>query len=1121
MDPLFRPVLEHMARSPWMDRLLQLKPLANPPVFIKGLPGSSSAFAMHALFLASGNPGLVIAADKEEAAYLLNDLETITGPGQVYFFPESYRRIYDAEETTDNGNILLRTETLNAIRQGQFAHIVTYPAAIYEKVISRTEIEQKMHRVALGDNFGPDFLFDLLLEFDFQRDDFVYEPGQFALRGGILDLFSYAHDRPVRIEFSGNRVSDLRYFDPETQLSTEKLTEFFIIPNIEQKQITTQRLFLTDFIQKQIHVWLYDARQAEEDIEKLFAKQKEQFEARNSEIKQVEPETCFVDAWAFREALQKHPLIQMNARIADGEVLDAGCSPSPVVPRSYPQLLERLKYYQQENYQTAILFSREDQIERLSRILQDLDESVEQLPPLYKSGMNVVQRGFVYPEGRFAFFTEHEIFDRFRRYKLKNRFSANQAVTLKELTDLQPGDYVTHIDHGIGQFAGLERMEVQGKPQEVVKIVFKDGDAIFVSIHALHRIARYSGKDGKQPALSKLGSQAWSNLKAKTKNRVRTLAFDLLSLYARRKAEKGYAFSKDNYWMHELEAGFPWEETPDQAKAIADVKADMEKPVPMDRLICGDVGFGKTEVAIRAAFKAVCDQKQVAVLVPTTILALQHFKTFSKRLKDMPCRVEYINRFRSAAKQKVIMEDVENGKIDILIGTHKLLSSKLKFYDLGLLIIDEEQKFGVSAKDKLKTLRVNVDTLTLTATPIPRTLQFSLMGARDLSVIRTPPANRQPVITELRGFNEEFIRDAVLYEINRNGQVYFLHNRVNSLPEIAGMIQRLVPDARIRFAHGQMDGKKLEEVMLDFIDGDFDVLVSTSIVENGLDVPNANTIIINQAHTFGLSDLHQMRGRVGRGNRKAFCYLVTPPLSSLSQESRRRLQALVEFSDLGSGFNIAMKDLDIRGGGDLLGAEQSGFINEMGFETYQRILAEAVRELKEKEFKSVFEEEIKRSDHQWVEDCHIDTDLELMLPSDYVDQISERLALYKSLENLETEEHIQDFAKKLEDRFGPMPEPALALMDAIRMRNIGKTLGFEKITLKNQQMNLHFPSGHEAPYYESVLFQKILQYISHWHIAEVKQKNNKLSLHIKSVKSVEAALKLLRKLHAEVYEPES
>ena len=1112
MDTCFHPLFASLLERDW---LVQLSQTSRKPVYIKGLYGSSLATTLHAQFLQTATPGLIIAQDKEEAAYILNDLETLAGTDQVVFFPESYRRAYDQEEETDNGNVLLRTEALNAIRSGKFAHVVTYPAALAEKVITKKGIEQKMQRLVPGDPLDPDFVFDLLLSFDFEREDFVYEPGQFAMRGGIIDVFSYAHDQPLRLEFSKNAIAEIRTFNPENQLSTGNIKEAFIIPNIENKQTEELRLPLPAFMEGKPHVWVFDVRQAEEDIQRRFTQIEELYASKNFTIAQAPPEQKYLDGFAFRSCLQDLPLFIYKSAVTEGEMVDAAFQPAPVIARNYPHLLERLLYFKSQEIQTLILCSKPNQLERLQQILTDLlAQQKSTLTPedLFTPAFSVLQQGFWDVTGRKVIFTDHEIFDRHRRYQLKNRFSANQAVTLKELTDLQPGDFVTHIDHGVGQFAGLEKTQVNGKAQEAVKIVFKDGDAIFVSIHALHRIARFSGKDGKAPTLSKLGSPAWQNLKAKTRQKVRTLAFDLLSLYARRKTEKGFAFSGDNPWMHELEASFPWEETPDQAKAISDIKADMERPIPMDRLVCGDVGFGKTEVAIRAAFKAVCDHKQVAILVPTTILAFQHFKTFSNRLKHMPCRVAYINRFRSAKQQKDTLEDVANGKIDILIGTHKLLSGQIQFKDLGLLIIDEEQKFGVSAKDKLKTLKVHVDTLTLTATPIPRTLQFSLMGARDLSVIRTPPANRQPVITELKGLNEAFIRDAILYEINRNGQVFFLHNRVQNLPEITGMIQRLVPDARVRSAHGQMDGKQLEQVMLDFIDGDFDVLVSTSIVENGLDVPNANTIIINQAQNFGLSDLHQMRGRVGRGNRKAFCYLVTPPFYTLSSESRRRLQALIEFSDLGSGFNIAMKDLDIRGGGDLLGADQSGFIQEMGLETYQRILSDAVRELKEKEFQDVFREELSRADHQWVDDCHIDTDLDIMLPEQYVDQIAERLALYKELDHLEKEEELVSFVKRLEDRFGPLPPPAAALIDTIRLRNLGRTLGFEKISLKNQQMSLHFPSKPDAPFFESNLFQWILQKVASWPNAELKQKQTKLSLLIKGIPHVHSAYQKLQQL---------
>lgn len=1075
-------------------------------IWLEGLAGSALSFLVAARFLQSERHQILVAKDKESAAYLNNDLENILSPNSSLFFPETYRRAYDQPDV-DNANVLLRAEALNRIREKRPLCLVTYPEAICEKVVSRTQLEARSHRIAIGDRLDMDFLFDLLVSYDFERDDLVYEPGQFALRGGLMDVFSFAHNQPFRLEFEGDSIADIRFFDPESQLSHSSVNEVVLLPSIEQKTGVEERKTLLEFIGNQAEVWIYDARDAAVRMDKKWLEAQTIYKELNSPVKRASPEELVWSGQAFTAQLLSQAYIQFEA---PGEPSDVRCrlqaKSQPVFNKKYNLFQEHLAQLAQEKTTVLMFYEQEPQRDRLIAIFQDQFQlGADQLPFIWvKRGLS---QGVLFPELGWACYTDHELFERYRRFRIKSRYSKQQAASIRELSELQPGDYVTHIDHGVCRFAGLEIQDNGGKKQEVIKLLFKDGDAVFVSLQHLHRISRHSGRDAKAPSLSKLGTTAWANMKSKAKARVKALAYDLLKLYAQRQNEKGHAFSPDNYLMHELEGSFSFEETEDQAKAIREVKADMEKIRPMDRLVCGDVGFGKTEVAVRASFKAVCDNKQVAVLVPTTILALQHYKTFEKRYAGLPCRVEYINRFRSSAEQKQILADLASGKVDVLIGTHKLLGQEVKFKDLGLLIIDEEQKFGVNAKDKLKTLKVNVDTLTLSATPIPRTLQFSLLGARDLSVIRTPPGNRYPILTELKGFNEEFIRDALYHELERGGQVFFLHNRIQNLPEIAGMLQRLVPEARIRYAHGQMDGKALEEIMLEFIRGDFDVLVSTSIIENGLDVPNANTILINEAHSYGLSDLHQMRGRVGRGNRKAYCYLITPPFHALADESKRRLQALIEFSDLGSGFLIAMKDLDIRGAGDLLGADQSGFVNEMGYETYQRVLVEAIQELKEEAFAEEFKEELNSEEHRWAADCQIDTDLPLLLPETYVDNMAERLALYKELDSLQRDHEIEGFETRLRDRFGPLPAAAQDLLLALKLRLKAQSLGIERIVLKNGQLQAGFPGQERAAYYNSGLFTSILQQLGTRRDVEMKQQKNRLMLYFKNVIDIAGALK--------------
>lgn len=1111
-------ILAQYKTLPQFQHLVQKSMRPESPVHIKGCSGSSLSFISAAFTDESDCLQVFISDEKEEAAYLLNDLESILGKENVFFYPESYRRPYDTDET-DNSNILMRTEALNAIRQNKVKAIVSYSHALAEKVVTKELIQDKILHLKVGESVDIDFIFDVLIEYDFDRDDFVYEPGQFAARGGIIDVFSFANDLPYRIEFEGNKVASIRTFNPDTQLSVTKFDRIDILPNIERKQVQEIRQSLLEFIPADTVLWIHDITKTVSVLDRYFEKAESAYKQLSGEVKRRSPDELFLNGQEFSDKLKTFRRCYFGPVHQSMDVIEFHTQAQPPFHKKFELLLENLEKNKTEKILTFVFSDQPKQIERLNNIFQDLlsksdiNQSIHD-KELFKPHYFSIKSGFVDQDLKIACYTDHQIFDRYKRFQIKATYSKNQSISIKELTTLKPGDFVTHIDHGVGQFAGLEKIDVNGKPQEAVKLIYKDGDSVFVSIHSLHRIARYSGKEGKEPVLNKIGSNTWQTLKAKTKKRVKELAFDLIKLYAKRKSEEGIQYSPDTYLQHELEASFIYEDTPDQFKATQDVKTDMEKPYPMDRLICGDVGFGKTEVAIRAAFKAVCDGKQVAVLVPTTILALQHFKTFSSRLKDFAVTVDYINRFKSAKAQKETLEKLANGKVDIIIGTHKLVSKDIRFKDLGLLIIDEEQKFGVSTKDKLKTIKSNVDTLTLTATPIPRTLQFSLLGARDLSVIRTPPSNRYPVVTELKGFNEETIRDAVMYEVSRNGQVFFIHNRVQNIQEITGMIQRLCPDVKVKFAHGQMDGSKLEEIMLEFIEGDFDVLVSTSIVESGLDIPNANTIIINDAHNFGLSDLHQMRGRVGRSNKKAFCYLLTPPFSLLTAEARKRLNALLEFSDLGSGFYIAMKDLDIRGAGDLLGADQSGFINEMGYETYQKILNEALQELKQNEFKDLFKEEVKLDNHKWVDDCTIDTDLEILIPETYVDNIAERLQLYKELDNLKSEDEIQQFMDRLIDRFGSLPDQAQELFNVIRLRIQAEKLGFEKVILKRKKMILHFVSNQQSSYYQSGQFQKILNFLQLPQSKNIdfRQKNDKLTMTYEGVNSVSNALSILNNM---------
>lgn len=1088
-------------------------------VHVKGLKGSGLSVIVAAIHRSHKNVQLIVLEDREQAAYVFNDLEHVLAEKdlpfdkrKVLFYPTSYRRPYEFE-TIDNANVLSRTEVMNKINaHNRELVIVTYPEALSEKVVTKKFLRQNTLSLALGEEVSMDFLTDVLSEYNFERVDFVVEPGQFAIRGGIVDVFSYSHEYPYRIEFEGDEVGSIRTFNPASQLSVQKIPRISLIPNIQDRGIEEIREGFLDYIPLNSIVWINDLAFISEKLTKEFAKAEEVYKTLNQTIRHLPPESLFMRASEFDRKLLDFNLVGFGAsfKFTTEEVV-FNMLPQPVFSKNFNLLHSALANYASLFYYCFICSDNTRQIERLTTILADLGKpSQTHTKADFKPLPISLHEGFVDEDLRIACFTDHQIFERYHRYHLREGFSGKESLTLKELYNLQPGDYVSHIDHGIGRFDGLEIIENNGRHQEAIRLIYKNNDVLYVSIHSLHRIAKYSGKDATEPVLNRLGSNAWSSLKNKTKQKVKDIARNLISLYSKRKASEGFAFSPDTYLQYELEASFIYEDTPDQLKSTADVKKDMERSMPMDRLVCGDVGFGKTEIAIRAAFKAVTDNKQVAILVPTTILALQHYKTFRERLKEFPCKVEYINRFKSASDQKKTLEELKHGKVDILIGTHRLISKDVKFKDLGLLVIDEEQKFGVAAKERLKELKVNVDSLTLTATPIPRTLQFSLLGARDLSVINTPPPNRQPVQTEIRTFGEEVIRDAIRYELARGGQVFFVHNRVQNIMDVAGMINRFVPDAKIAIGHGQMDGKKLENIMLDFIDGDYDVLVATTIIESGLDIPNVNTIIINDAHHYGLSDLHQLRGRVGRSNKKAFCYLLSPPLSALTDDARKRLRAIEEFSNLGSGFNIAMRDLDIRGAGNLLGGEQSGFIADIGYEMYQKILDEAIRELKENEFKDLYPEDPSKP---FVSECVIETDLEILIPVYYVGNLTERLSLYKELDNMETEEGLKLFSEQLTDRFGPLPAETVELINTLRLRWLAREYGIEKVSLKNGLMTCFFVANPESAFFQSEKFTKVLRYVqSNPKSCRMKETGEKLTLTFMAIPSVSIACNQLLKL---------
>jgi len=1079
---------------------------------ITNLVGSSLSFVISETFKKSEKPYLLIFNDKEEAAYYLNDLEQLLGEKNVLFYPGSYRRPYQIEET-DNANVLLRSEVLNRINSRKKpAIIVTYPTALFEKVVTKKELEKNTLKVAVGENLSLDFVNEILFEYKFTRVDFVTEPGDFSVRGGIIDVFSFSNDEPYRIEFFGDEIDSIRTFDVETQLSKEKLKKMAIMPNVENKNLQESRESFLKYISSETVVFAKNIDLISGQLDKFYSKAEEAFADVSKEIKHAKPKELFCDGTFIKNQLQDFSLVDFGNSISNEKLEIAfKTKPQPSFNKQFNLLIDDLNEHYKAGFTNYIFCANEQQAKRFHDIFDDADQEVH-----YETLVFPLYQGFVDIEQKLVCYTDHEIFERYHKFRLKNGYAKKQAITLQELNKLEIGDYVTHMDHGIGKFGGLQKIDVQGKKQEAIKLVYGERDILYVSIHSLHKISKFNGKDSKAPKIYKLGSGAWKKIKQKTKARVKHIAFNLIQLYAKRKLEKGFAFGPDTHIQHELEGSFMYEDTPDQFTATQDVKNDMEKEQPMDRLVCGDVGFGKTEVAVRAAFKAVDNGKQVAILVPTTILAFQHYQTFTERLKDFPIKIDYLNRFRTAKQKSEAINGVNDGSIDIIIGTHQLTNKKLQFKDLGLLIIDEEQKFGVAVKDKLKTLKENVDTLTLTATPIPRTLQFSLMAARDLSVIKTPPPNRHPIDTNVIRFSEETIRDAISYEISRGGQVFFIHNRIENIKEVAGLIQRLVPSAKIGIGHGQMEGKKLEGLMLGFMNNEFDVLVSTTIVESGLDVPNANTIFINNANNFGLSDLHQMRGRVGRSNKKAFCYFITPPFHMMTDDARKRIEALVLFSDLGSGISIAMKDLEIRGAGDLLGGEQSGFINDIGFDTYQKILQEAIEELKENEFKELYPTDTLKP-KEYVKEVTIDTDFEILFPDNYINSITERLSLYSKLSNLETEEELQIFETEIIDRFGKIPKQVEDLLNSVRIKWIAKGLGLEKVILKQKRMMGYFVANQQSEFYHTEAFSKMLKYVqqnSKSCVMKEKETKNGLRLLITFIKidTVKIALEILQKI---------
>ena len=1133
-------LMDQFRNNPRLFQLADRLSFAQPEhIYLKNLRGSSSQFVTAATFLhpsCSSLNHIVICNDAEEAAYFHNTLENLTNALNIFYFPSSFKNQKNFR-LLNSSHVMLRTEALTRFASAQGSRsgaLITYPEALFEKVVVPNAISMNMIHLKTGDVLDVDDLLRKLVDLGFDRTDFVYEPGQVAIRGGILDIYSFGNEKPYRVELFGNDIDSIRIVDPETQLSERKLLKVSIIPNVDLQFADEERISIFDFLPKETVIWMQDfdfCKESlgifEEDLQNYI-----DFQVNTAPISSKQPISKFggneddkpekivqlkdfITPNEFEEKINLNHTVEFGHKSSfpNKHEIEFRTIEQPAFNRHFDLLMNDLRQWEKKGFQLFLFAENPKQHERLYSIFQDLKSEIN-FTPLVTS----IHEGFIEEDLKLVCYTDHEIFQRYHKYKVKQAYNKNKALTLRTLRELQPGDYVTHIDHGVGVYSGLQKIDANNKLQEAVRIIYKDNDILYVNINSLHKIAKYTGKEGTIPRVNKLGSDTWGKLKEKTKARVKEIAFDLIKLYAQRKAQQGFKHSPDNYMQTELEASFIYEDTPDQSKATADVKKDMESESPMDRLVCGDVGFGKTEIAIRAAFKTCLDGKQAAVLVPTTILAFQHYQTFGDRLKDFPVTVDYINRFKSAKQKKETLQKLKDGKIDIIIGTHALLGKEVKYKDLGLLVIDEEQKFGVGHKEKIKTIRTTVDCLTLTATPIPRTLQFSLMGARDLSIINTPPPNRQPIQTEVHVYNENFIRDAIYFEAERGGQVFYIHNRVQGLAEMANYIQGLCPDLSIGYAHGQMEGHELEKHILDFIDRKYDVLVCTNIVESGVDIPNVNTIIVNNAHQFGLSDLHQLRGRVGRSNRKAFCYLLAPPMSTLPNDSRKRLQTLEQHTDLGSGFQIAMRDLDIRGAGNLLGGEQSGFMADIGFETYQKILDEAIRELKRTKFKDLFKEEIARQD-DYVQDCTIDTDLEILIPDNYVESITERLSLYQRLDNSESEEGLMEMTEEMKDRFGPIPPQVKDLFTIVRCRKLAVHLGFERLLLKDRTLKCYFINRPDSPYFETGIFQKILAFIqTETNKARLRQNGKVFMLVVDPVNSMKDLHDLLKQIHAFCFE---
>ena len=1090
-------------------------------LLLKGIIGAQDCFVLSAIFNSHPCSHIFIASDKEEAAYIQNTLDQMVSEQSVLFFPDSFRRPAVFEDI-DNNNVLIRTESINKINSNYNKKeiLVTYPEAIFEKVVDPKHLESQKIVIEKNETLDIETIIEVLVGYGFERTDFVYEPGQFSIRGGIVDIFSFGNEWPYRVELFDDEVESIRLFNPTTQLSLKNIAKVSIIPNISNQFSQEQKVSLFKVFTKECCVWikdlelLLDKLTTCEEKAKVYAKQVQHTE--DESLQKLLDERAFILPSEVIGELEPLNIVLFKTgekKLELDNVIEYNSKPQPNFNKNFKLLIEDLEAKQESGTTTYICTDNNRQIERFYNIFEDLGTEV-----IFHPILNSLHSGFIDESLNIACYTDHQIFERFHRYKLKKGFTKEQALNLRMLRELRPGDYVTHIDHGIGKYSGLEKLNINGHEQESIRLIYLNNDVLYVGINSMHKISRYIGKEGSSPKLSKIGGEAWKNLRRKTKKKIKDIAKELIKLYAQRKASKGFAFPEDGHLQNELEASFIYEDTPDQYETTIATKEDMQKPYPMDRLICGDVGFGKTEIAIRAAFKAIIGGKQVGILVPTTILALQHYKTFKTRLQPFGVDVDYVNRFRTTKQKKETFKSLEEGKLDLIIGTHALLSKDVKFKDLGLLVIDEEQKFGVAAKEKLRKLKVNVDTLTLTATPIPRTLQFSLMAARDLSIIKTPPPNRQPIHTERRIFNDKLIKEAIYYEFMRGGQVFFVHNRVKSLPDITAMIKRVCPDLEIKMAHGQMDSKVLEKTLIEFIDGKYDVLVSTNIIETGLDIPNANTIIINNAHQFGLSDLHQLRGRVGRSNKKAYCYLFSPPSSTLTTDARKRLKTIEEFSDLGSGFHIAMRDLDIRGAGNLLGGEQSGFISDIGYETYQKILEEAIHELKETEFKDLFKDE-KEATRAYVNEVEVDADIEMLIPDEYVSVIQERLSIYTEMSNIEKEEQLVEFRNKLKDKFGPVPYQVDELFNGIRLRWICKRLGIERLSLKSRKLRCYFIGNPQSSFYETPLFNNFMSYISthgHKEGLSFKQSKSYLILVKDGVNNLKTCRRILEKIEKEI-----